>query len=169
MNPPTLRTPAVGPTLDYLAAAVVTVAIFALPFAFMRLTTGHRSLWFVAGFALACLVVGVAVFRLAAGPAWPSMLAAIIAAGAVTWLGGVIAFFVGYGIEIDNSLCGHAPATIVAYIGALVAYALVGGWALTAPGGPRFFLGPSAGAALGIAWALISLAVLPGGHGYCET
>jgi hypothetical protein len=159
----------VGSALDHLAAAIVALAVFALPISFMALTTGHHDPWFLIGFALACLLAGAAVLHIVAGPGWPSMLAAIIGMGAVTWLGGVIAAMFGYGIEIDHGLCGHAPATSVAFAGAVVVYAVVAGWSLAGSGGPRFFLGPSAGAALAIAWALASLAVIPGGHGYCET
>jgi branched-subunit amino acid transport protein len=155
--------------LDYLAAAVVAVALVALPFSTLLIATGHYDSEGLIAFVPACLVAGVAVARLVHGPGWSSMLAAIIGSGAVTWLCGFIFFVLGLQVLYGHSLCGHAPATAIAYIGAVAVYAVVGGWALTGTGGPRFFLGPSAGAALGIAWALVALALFPGGHGYCET
>lgn len=161
--------PRAGSALDFLAATMVALAVFALPISFIFLTTGHYDSWLLISLPLACLVACTAAARLVAGPGWPSKLAAVMAAGAVTWLGGFIAFFIGYSILINHSLCGHAPATAIAYIGAVAVYGAVGGWSLAGSGGPRFFLGPSAGAALGIAWALVALAVIPGGHGYCET
>ncbi len=161
--------PRVGSALDYLAAATVAVAVFALPISFIVFATGHHDPSLLVSFALGCIVVGAAVHRMAAGPGWPGVLAAIIGMGVVTWVGGVIAAILGYSIEIGQSLCGHAPATTVAFGGAVVVYAAVAGWSVAGPSVPRFFLGPSAGAALGVAWALVALAILPGGHGYCET
>lgn len=155
--------------LAYVAAAVVALAFFALPISFLALVTSHHSGWLLATFLPACLLASLAAARLVAGPGWPSVLAAVIGAGVLTWVGGFFAFYLGYSIEIDNSLCGHAPATGIAFVGAVVVYAAVAGWALAGTGGPRFFFGPSAGAALGIAWSLVVLALIPGGHGYCET
>jgi hypothetical protein len=159
--------PRVGSALDYLSAAIVALAVFALPISLIALTTGHGDWRLLVSFLLAGVVAVAAVVRLVAGTDWPSRLAAVIAMAAVTWPGGFVAFFIGFSIHISHSLCGQGPASGIGEIGAVVIYAAVGGWALTGSG-PRFFLGPSAGAALGIAWALVAQATLPGGHGYCQ-
>jgi hypothetical protein len=159
----------VGSALDQLAAAVVTLAVFALPISLLFLGHTRHDLWLLVGIALAFVTTGVAVARLGAlygGPG--NTVLRLLGAGAVTWAVGFFAAVIGYSIEINSSLCGHRPATAVAYIGAVVVYAIIGSWALTGTGA-RFFAGPSLGAVLGIAWALVALAVLPGGHGYCET
>lgn len=161
--------PRVGSALDHLAAAIVALAVFALPISCIVAATGHDDPLFLLSLGLGFVVTSGAVVRLVAGPDWPSALAAVVGAGVVTWGIGFFAFLIGYDIKISQSLCGGGGGGALMSVGALVIYAIVGSWALTGTGGPRFFLGPSLGAVLGIAWVLTCATVLPGGHGYCET
>jgi hypothetical protein len=162
----------VGSALDQLAATVVALAVFALPLSLIFLTHNRRERWFVLSFVLGCVLAGAAFSRLVASRgrrgSLGGTLVLLVGTGAVTWMTGFFAVVTGYLILINSSLCGDAPATGLAYIGAVVVYAIVGSWSLTGSG-LRAVLGPSVGVVLGIAWALVTLAVVPGGHGYCET
>ena len=56
----------------------------------------------------------------------------------------------------------------MAVIGGFAVFLVVGAWAIASPRFVVMWAMPLA-PVLGFGWALVSLAVIPGGHGYCET
>jgi len=92
----------------------------------------------------------------------------LLGATAATWAAALVAAFGAYAIEISSSLCGGGTAGAVATVGGVLVFLAVGSWALAS----RQFVvmwGLPLAPVLGVAWSLVSLAVIPGGHGYCET
>jgi hypothetical protein len=85
-----------------------------------------------------------------------------------TWAAAFFAAIGAYAIEISSSLCGGGTAGAVAVVGGLLVFLTVGSWALASKQFVLKWALPLA-PVLGLAWSLLSLAVIPGGHGYCET
>lgn len=164
--------PRVGSALDHLAAAIVALAVFALPISFIFLATGHHENWFVVSLSLATVLALAALIRLVSSHGGRARtgetLALIVGASAVTWIVGFMAAALGYGLIINSGVCGSGRADAIALIGGVVVYGAVGGWSLSGDG-PRFIVGPSVGVVLGVASMLITLAANPASHGYCYT
>jgi len=151
--------PRVGSALDFLAATIVALAVFVLPLVLWHGTSSPS------GVLLACVLAAGAVVWLVHGPKWPSRLAALIGAGVVTFVGAIVAFLLAAWIMEKASICGWSLDWFeVGLYGAPVIYAAIGGWALKGRVGVRFFLGPPAGAVLGIAWVLVVVALTHHGH-----
>ena len=139
--------------LDFLAGAIVALAVFVLPFSL-------RVLELRSPYLLAWVLAAGAIVWLVRGPNWPNRLGALIGMGVVTFVGGIAALLVGLWIIEKASLCGATGGWVdAALFGAPAIYAAVAGWALRGRVGVRFFVGPPAGAVLGIGWMLVVLAL----------
>lgn len=164
--------PRVGIAIDYLAAAFVTLALFALPVWVIALAAPSHSDWLPLAFTLVALVGLLGVVRVVRGHHLLSSpgktLSLLLRAAVLTWVAAAFTSLVVYAIEINASLCGGGTAGTVAWIGGFAIFTAVGAWSLTSGRFVLLWAMPLA-PALGFAWALLSLAVLPSGHGYCET
>ena len=164
--------PRVGIAIDYLAAAFVTLALFALPVWVIVLAGHDHSGWLLVAVALGALAVSPALLRVVRGRHLLSTpgknVSLLLGAAVLTWVAAAFTSLVAYAIEINASLCGGGTAATAALIGGFAVFAAVGTWALTSPRFVLMWAMPLA-PALGFAWSLLSLAVIPGGHGYCET
>jgi hypothetical protein len=164
--------PRVEIAIDYLAAAVVVLSFVAFPA--WVLVFGVRGYpWWLVLLFVAALALGRAGFlrlvrseRLLSTVGKSALL--LLGATVATWAAALVAAFGAYAIEISSSLCGGGTAGVVAAVGGLVVFLSAGSWALASR---RFVLmwGLPLAPVLGFGWLLLSLAVLPGGHGYCET
>ena len=164
--------PRVEIAIDYLAAAIVTLSFLAFP-AWLLLFADRGYPWWLVLLFVAALALGRAGFlrlvrreRLLSTVGKSVLL--LIGATLATWAAALVAAFGAYAVEISSSLCGGGTAGVVAAVGGLLVFLAVGSWALASRRFVLMWALPLA-PVLGIGWALLSLAVLPGGHGYCET
>jgi hypothetical protein len=158
--------------IDYLAAAVVTLSFVAFPAWVLVFGVRGYPWWLVLAF-VAALALGRAGFlRLVRRGRLPSpvrkSVLLLLGATVATWAAALVAGFAAYGIEISASLCGGGTAGVVAAVGGLVIFLAAGSWALASRRPALIWALPLA-PVLGVAWSLLSLALIPGGHGYCET
>lgn len=164
--------PRLGIAVDHVAAAFVTLALFALPVWVIALAAHDHVGWFLVAFAVGVLAGFPALLRvirarrLLSSPG--KTLSLLLGAVVLTWGAAAIASLVAYAIEINTSLCGSGSAASVALIGGFAIFTAVGAWSLTSGRFVLMWAMPLA-PVFGFAWALLSLALLPGGHGYCET
>ena len=170
------RLPGPALALDFLAAAVVALAVFALPLSALYAGTNSPNRFYCdVGLPLECLLAAGAIVWLVRGPDWPAKLAAFLGAAAVTWVGALLAAGLGLAIVgvVDSGASCHTTARfwgVVAFVGPIVIYTVVAAWALRGRIGPRFFLGPAAGAVLGIAWFVVIFALTRHAQpGFCGT
>lgn len=163
--------PRVEITIDYLAAAVVVLSFVAFPAWVLVFGVRGYPWWLVLLFVAALALGRVGFLRLVRSGLLLSTVGKsvllLIGATLATWAAALVAAFGAYAIEISSSLCGGGTAGVVA-VGGLVVFLSVGSWAIASR---RFVLmwGLPLAPVLGFGWVLLSLAVLPGGHGYCET
>lgn len=164
--------PRVGIAIDYLAAAVVTLSFVAFP-AWVLVFADRGYPWWLVLVFVAAVTLGRAGFlrlvrtgRLLSTVGKSALL--LLGATVATWAAAFVAAIGAYAIEISSSLCGGGTAGAAAVVGGLLVFLAVGSWALASR---RFMLMWTLPLApvLGLAWSLLSLAVIPGGHGYCET
>ena len=164
--------PRVGIGLDYLAAALVTVAVFGLPAWVIVLADTNNNTWWLIAFVIVLALTAPATRRLAATGRLmsnlPKSIGLVVGSALVTWVAAAVAFYLSYAIEINSSLCGGGTAAVVAFVGGVAVFTAVGTWGLASRRFLLMWAMPFA-PALAFAWGLLSLAVLPGGHGYCET
>jgi hypothetical protein len=163
----------VGSALDQLAAAVVALAVFALPISLIVLAKSSDSPAFLVAFAVGWPLAGIAVYRVVRTRrrlgSWAETLGILTGASLATWLVAVFAVLAGYSIQINSSLCGGGAAAAIGWIGGLGVYAAGSAWALTRSRSLTAVWGMPVAVLLGVTSALVALAVIPGGHGYCET
>jgi hypothetical protein len=161
-----------GIGIDYVAAALITLAVFGLPGWVIVLAGVSNNRWWLVAFVVALALTAPATRRLVATgrllSSLPKSVGLLLGSALVTWIAAVIAFYVMYAIEIDTSLCGGGTAASVAFVGGIAVFTAVGAWGLASR---RFLLmwAMPLAPVCAFAWALLSLALLPGGHGYCET
>jgi hypothetical protein len=113
---------------------------------------------------LVAALAGVAATRWRGIPA-PLTLGLVAGCVGLVWAAVVFGFFAAWAISIDHELCGYAgpwPLLVAAgvYLGGAF-WAFRGRWR-PAWGWPLAVL-------LGYGGALVTLALLPAGHGFCET
>jgi hypothetical protein len=130
------------------------------------LLASGRSRWLLALVAAVLLasLAGVAATRWRGLPT-PLTLGVVAACVAFVWVAVVVGFFATWAISIDHELCGSAgPWPLVAAGAAYVGGAV---WAFRARWRPAW--GWPLAVLLGYGAALVTLALLPAGHGFCET
>jgi hypothetical protein len=164
--------PWVGIAIDYLAAAVVTLTFVAFPAWVLVFAVRGYPWWLVLLFVAALTIARAGFLRLVRTGRLLSTVGKsvllLLGVTVATWAAAVVAAFGAYAIEISSSLCGGGTAGTVAWVGGLVVFLSVGSWALTSRRFAIMWALPLA-PVLAIGWTVLSLAVLPGGHGYCET
>jgi len=164
--------PRVGIAIDYLAAAIVTLSFVAFPAWVLVFAVRGYSWWLVLLFVAALTLGRAGLLRLARKGRLLSTVGKsvllLLGVTVVTWMVALVAAFGAYWIEISASLCGGGAAGAVAGVGGLLLFLAIGSWALASPRFVLVWVLPLA-PVLGFAWTLLSLAVIPGGHGYCET
>jgi hypothetical protein len=164
--------PRVEIAIDYLAAAVVTLSFVAFPAWVLVFAIRGYPWWlvllFVAGLALARAGFLRLVRRERLLSTVGKSVLLLLGVTVATWAAAFVAAIGAYAIEISSSLCGGGTAGAVAVVGGLLVFLTVGSWALASKQFVLMWALPLA-PVLGLAWSLLSLAVIPGGHGYCET
>jgi hypothetical protein len=162
----------VGIGVDYLAAALVTLAVFGLPAWVVVLADGDDATWWLIALVLALALTAPATRRLVDTgrllSSLPKSVVLLLCSAFLTWFAAVIALYLAYAIEVNSSLCGGGTAAAVAFGGGIAVFTAVGALGLASRRFVLMWAMPLA-PALGFAWAVLSFAVLPGGHGYCET
>jgi hypothetical protein len=131
-----------GAVHDFLAAAVVALAVFALPSLLFPLGGGHDEGWHVLGWrvlslAIACPVTAAALVRLVRARRSVSSpgdtLVVLGVSGLFAWVVGVVAgFIVLFGIASSQGWCNH-PGLVRGVVGlciGVLVYATISAWAL---------------------------------------
>ena len=109
-------------------------------------------------------LAAVSVTRWRGIPA-PLTLGIVLVCLGLVWAALVVGFFASWAISIDHELCGYAgpwPLLVAAAVYLGGAY-----WAFRARWRPAW--GWPLAVLLGYGAALVTLALLPSGHGFCET
>lgn len=164
----------VGSALDHLAAALVALAVFALPISIIALAkgaSGTANPWFIFGFILGCLLTGAALTRLVAArgglPRLGETFAFLAGIGILTWVTAALGLYTVLSIVWSSSRCTGNTAGWAGTIGALVVYTVAGGWSLGRRGSIAFFVMPGAVVAAAI-WTALTWRYLPAGPGVCN-
>jgi hypothetical protein len=164
--------PRPGIAIDYLAAAVVTLSFVAFPAWVLAFAVRGYPWWLVLLFVVALALGRVGFLRLVRTGRLLSTVgrSTLLLLGVTvgTWVAALVAAIGAYSIEISSSLCGGGTAEAVAVTGGLLVFVTVGSRALASGRFVLMWALPLA-PVLGLAWMLLSLAAIPGGHGYCET
>jgi hypothetical protein len=151
--------------LDYLAAAIVGLALFAVPISIGLLATSHTSPRVILVFALECLLTPPALVQLVMARGGRSRLGEtlgyLLAVGIASWMAAAIGTYVYLVVVLGSSKCGDAEAGKVGLIGAIALYILASGGSLSRKGSRAFFVMPAA-VALAAAWMLLMWAAFPG-------
>ena len=117
-------------------------------------------------FALLVLAMGLTAIAVAGHRIYGTVYS--LGTAVITWVTMLVATLFSYGARIDASLCGDVATTWqwLPPTGAAVAFLALGSFGLRTERG--IMVVPLAGVLALIVWLLL-LAVVPGGHGYCET
>jgi hypothetical protein len=150
--------------LDWVAAALVAAAIFAVPGFAIWLSSGGLRGWDAAG-AVAAISAGLLALAFHARSRRRGETAAIVVGGgALAWLAVFGAFIALFGAAI----CGTGRlATTVSWVGFVGVYLGVGAWSLLGRYRPVWGLPLAVGLAALVHYG--ALALIPGGRGHCET
>jgi hypothetical protein len=168
------RDPSMSPAARRVlcAAAVLTVLAGPVVLPFLIETAGGRPLLGLAAVGLGALLVGalIVICRLL----WPAQSAkaslVIVCMGFVLAVAAaLVGFLVAFLITIRSDLCGGSGdgLTSAASIAEGTAYLIVGAWAFRRP--VRVLWGWPIAVLAALAAAVIVQAIVPGGHGFCET
>jgi hypothetical protein len=151
--------------LDYLAAAIVGLAIFAVPISIGLITTSHISSRIVVVFVLECLLTPPALFQLVRARGGRSNLGEtlgyLLAVGVTAWVAAAIGVYVTLVVIFNSSKCGSDSAGWAGLIGALAVYIPASAWSLRRNGAAAFFAMPAA-VGIALAWGLLMWAAFPG-------
>lgn len=150
---------------DWLAPLALLIPIGATPpIAWLALSVDPITTGPV--FALLVLAAGLAAIVAAGRHTYGTAYS--LGTAVLTWVAGIVAVPVGYGVSVDASLCGDVSAawTWLPPAGAALAFLALGSYGLRTDRG--IMVVPLAGV-LALIVGLMLLGVVPGAHGYCET
>jgi hypothetical protein len=154
------------------AAAVLTVLAGPVVLPFLVESAGGRPLLGLAAVGLGALLAGalIVICRLL----WPAQSARaslfiVCTAFVLAVAAALVGFLVAFLITIRSDLCGDSGdgLTSAASIAEGAVYLVVGAWGFRRP--VRVLWGWPVAVLAAFAAALIVQAVVPGGHGFCET
>jgi hypothetical protein len=148
--------------LDYLAGAIVALALFAIPIMIGFFATGHASAGLIVGFVLACLLTAAALKRVAVvrGGALGETIGCLVAVGVATWVVAAAGMYTILVVILDRSSCVGDTAQIAGEIGAVVVYTIASGWALSRKSWIALGVMPAA-IAIAAGWVLLTATYLP--------
>jgi hypothetical protein len=151
-------------TLDFVAAAIVALAFFAIPILLGVFVTGHGSLGLVVWFVVACLVTAPALKRLitvrGGRPALGATIGYLLAVGVATWVAAAISLYVFLVIVLNRSTCVGNTAQLAGEIGAVLIYTVASGWALSRKSWIALGVMPAAIVTAAL-WLLLTATYLP--------
>lgn len=150
--------------LDFLAAAIVSLAFFAIPILIGVLVTGHGSPGLVVWFVVACLVTAPALKRLitvrGGRPELGGTIGYLLAVGVATWVAGAISMYAFLVIVFNRSTCVGNTAQLAGEIGAVLIYTVASGWALSRKSWIALGVMPAA-IVVAVLWLLLTATYLP--------
>jgi hypothetical protein len=148
--------------LDFAAAAIVGLALFAIPISIALLATGYAHPGLVGGFVVACLLTAAALKRLVAvrDGVLGETVGYLIAVGVATWVAAALSAYAIAVVLLSRSSCTGDAAGNAGAIGAVLIYTLASGCALSRKSWIAIGVMPAAIVAAAL-WALLMATYLP--------
>jgi hypothetical protein len=150
--------------LDFVVAAIVALAFFAIPILLGVFATGHGNPRLVGWFVVACLLTAAALKRLiivrGGRPALGETVGFLLGVGAATWVAAAISTYAFLVVILSRSSCTGDTAQLAGAIGAVLIYTLASGWSLSRKSWIALGVMP-AGIVAAVLWALLMAIYLP--------